>query len=99
MQSTVKRLMSLVFFCFFYTFHCGLHSAVHGEKADAFFFFFLINFLFSLLILNVFLFSYQTFMTWILSLTGYPVNLDFFFFFFISFFLLISFFMLFFLLN
>jgi hypothetical protein len=27
---------------FFYAFHGGLHSAVHGEKADAFFFF-LIN--------------------------------------------------------
>jgi len=42
---------SVLFFCRFYTFNCGLHSAVHSEKADAFclFFFFLINlFLFNL---------------------------------------------------
>jgi hypothetical protein len=71
MQFTVKRLMPLVFFFVFfsfYAFHCGLHNAVHGEKADTFFF--LINFLFILLILNVFLFSYQTFMIRILGLTG-----------------------------
>jgi len=77
MQSTVKRMMLLfIFFLFFsfYAFHCGLHSAVHGEKANAFLF--LINFLFCLLILNVFLFSYQTFMTRILGFMGYPVNLD-----------------------
>jgi hypothetical protein len=48
MQSMVKRLMSLFLFIFafffsFYAFHGGLHSAVHGEKADVFFFF-LINF-------------------------------------------------------
>jgi len=68
MQFTVKRLKPLIFIfiflLFFYAFHCGLHSAVHGEKADAFFVLFLINFfLFSLLILIFFLFSYQTFMT------------------------------------
>ena len=72
MQSIVKRLKPLVFvfffLLFFYAFHCGLDSAVNGEKADAFFF--LINFLFSLLILNFFLFSYQTFMTRISGLTG-----------------------------
>jgi hypothetical protein len=47
MQSTVEKLKLLVFvffFAFFYAFHYGLHSVVHGEKADAFFFFFLINF-------------------------------------------------------
>jgi hypothetical protein len=49
MQSTVKRLMPLFLFIFafffsFDAFHGGLHSAVHGEKVDAFFFFFLINF-------------------------------------------------------
>ena len=35
-----KKLMPLVFFSFFsfYTFHYGLHSAIHGEKVDAFFF-------------------------------------------------------------
>jgi hypothetical protein len=38
-------LLFLFIFTFFsfYAFHGGLHSAVHGEKADAFFFFFLIN--------------------------------------------------------
>jgi len=70
MQSTVKRLMPLVFFSF-YAFHCGLHSAIYGEKADAFFFsFYLIFFSFSLLILNFFLFSYQIFMTQIPGLTS-----------------------------
>jgi hypothetical protein len=34
-------LLFLLFFSF-YAFHGGMHSAVHGEKADAFFFF-LIN--------------------------------------------------------
>jgi hypothetical protein len=38
----VKRLMPLFLFLFaffsFYAFHGGLHSAVHGEKADVFFF-------------------------------------------------------------
>ena len=44
----MKRLMPLVFFLFFfsfYAFHCGLHSAVHGEKADAYVFF-LFNYFF-----------------------------------------------------
>jgi hypothetical protein len=44
MHSTVKRLMPLFLFIFaffsFYPFHGGLYSAIHGEKADAFFFFF-----------------------------------------------------------
>jgi hypothetical protein len=39
----VERLMPLVFFFFaffsFYAFHCGLHNAVHGVKADVFFLF------------------------------------------------------------
>jgi hypothetical protein len=48
-----------------------LHSAIYGEKADAFFFsFYLIFFSFSLLILNFFLFSYQIFMTQIPGLTS-----------------------------
>jgi len=48
MQSTVKRLMPLFLFFFAFFFFLYLSpwttSAVHGEKADAFFFFFLINF-------------------------------------------------------
>jgi hypothetical protein len=39
MQSTGEKADDFSFCFSFYAFHGGLHSAVHDEKADAFFFF------------------------------------------------------------
>jgi len=91
-HSEKAKAFIIIFFAFFYAFHRGLHSAVHGKKTDAFFFFFLINFFFSLLILNFFLFSYQTFIHGSRVWRVNPVNLDFFSFSSLIFFLFISFF-------
>jgi hypothetical protein len=98
MQSTVKRLMPLVFFfCFFLFFLClSLWAAQYNPqwKGWCLFSFFLINFfLFSLLILIFFFYlvirlSWHRSQVWRVN----PVNSDFFSFFFISFFLHVDFF-------
>ena len=52
-----EKKISFFLFCRFYVFDCGLHSAVHSEKVDAFclfqFFSFLINFFHLIQFVNV----------------------------------------------
>jgi len=82
----LAQLIQIFFFVFFISFflRIGFFSFIFP--------FLIIFFKFSLLILNFFLFSYQTFMTRISGLTGYPANLYFFSFSSLVFFLPIGFF-------